>query len=120
MDVAEFNAAWLKAWSEKDVEALVTRYYAPGVTYKDAQTAAGIEGSEALRAYLTRLFGAMPPTEYVPDEVWPLAGGTGFCGRWIGTMRLPDGATRRFRGFDLCLVSDGRITHNEVYTHDLA
>jgi hypothetical protein len=61
----------------------------------------------------------MPPTRYDPAEVWPLEGGAGFCGRWIATMDLPHGNVRRFRGFDLCLVRDGKIFHNEVYTHDL-
>ena len=34
-------------------------------------------------------------------------------------MDLPNGNVRRFRGFDLCLVRDGKIVLNEVYTHDL-
>jgi hypothetical protein len=119
MDYAVFNAAWLDAWSAKDVDALVDRYYSADVVYRDAQTATGLTGSAELRAYLAGLFAAMPPTRYVPDETWELADRAGFCGRWIATMELPGGGVRRFRGFDLCLVSDGKIRLNEVYTHDL-
>jgi ketosteroid isomerase-like protein len=118
MDLVKYNAEWLKAWSDKDVDRLLT-FYADDVVYKDAQTAQGLRGQAALRAYLTGLFAAMPPTRYDPEEVWPHADGGGYSGRWLGTMELGDGKVRQFRGFDLCLVTDGRITLNEVYTHDL-
>jgi hypothetical protein len=116
MDVEAFNAAWLEAWSNKDVATLLTQYH-PEVTYKDAQTVAGITGQEALGTYLTGLFAAMPPTRYTPDQVWPIEGG--FCGRWYAEIELADGSKRKMRGFDLCLLRDGRIVHNEVYTHQL-
>ena len=119
MDYVEYNRAWLQAWSDKDADALVEHYYSPEVVYKDAQTVNGARGTEELRAYLKGLFAIMPSTRYDPDEVWPLADGRGYCGRWIATMDLPDGKTRRFRGFDLCLIEGDRITLNEVYTHDL-
>ena len=119
MDYVAYNAAWLKAWSDKDVDTLVEKYYAPDVLYKDAQPAKGCNGSAELRAYLTGLFNAMPPTRYDPDETWVLADGRGYCGRWIGTMELPEGKQRRFRGFDLVIMEGDRIVLNEVYTHDL-
>ncbi|MFN0096687.1 MAG: nuclear transport factor 2 family protein [Dehalococcoidia bacterium] len=119
MDLHDYNARWLKAWSTKDVDGLMT-FYSDDVLYKDPQTAAGLLGGAALRAYLTGLFQATPPIEYVPDEVWPLAGGGGYAGRWIATMDLGEGKRKRFRGFDLVLMDGDRITLNEVYTHDLA
>lgn len=119
MDMEKYNAAWLKAWSDKDVDALVDRYYAPDVVYKDSQTAAGLHGSAALRQYLAGLFAAMPPTRYDPEETWPHADGKGYSGRWIATMDLPDGSKRHMRGFDLVILDGDRITLNEVYTHQL-
>lgn len=119
MDFAKYNADWLQAWSDKDVDTLVDRFYASNVVYKDTQTAKGLNGSAELRAYLTGLFAAMPPTRYDSDEIWPHADGKGYAGRWIGTMELPGGAKRRFRGFDLVILEGDRITRNEVYTHDL-
>ncbi|MBI2765699.1 MAG: nuclear transport factor 2 family protein [Chloroflexi bacterium] len=116
MDIAKYNAAWLQAWTDKDVAGLLT-YYHPQVVYKDAQTAAGITGHEALAAYLTGLFAALPPTRYDPDQVWPIEGG--YCGRWIATMELGEGKARHIRGFDLVLMDGDQITLNEVYTHEL-
>ena len=115
MDIEDFNARWLAAWTAKDVEALVG-FYAPGCTYKDPQTAAGIVGHDALRAYLTGLFAAMPPTIYTPEETWAIDGG--FCGRWYAAMG-PDGAAGRLRGFDLVILKGDRIALNEVYVHQM-
>ena len=116
MDIEAYNAAWLQAWTDKDTEKLLT-FYGPDVIYKDNQTAAGIHGHAALRAYLDGLFAATPPMRYDPDEVWVIEGG--FCGRWLCTMAMPDGSTRRLRGFDLVLLEGNQITLNEVYTHNL-
>lgn len=112
-DIAQFNAAWLKAWSDKDVARLV-RFYAEDCVYKDPQTAAGLAGRAALEQYLTGLFAATPPMVYTPDEVWPIPGG--FCGRWYCDIA---GAQARLRGFDLVILKGEEIALNEVYTHQL-
>ena len=117
MDVGSFNRAWLLAWTNKDVPALL-EFYHPETRYFDAQCPGGIAGHEALRAYLTGLFAATPPMTYEADDVWAIA--DGFCGRWICTMVLPDGSKRFMRGFDLVELRDDRIILNEVYTHALA
>ncbi|MFC3068524.1 YybH family protein [Phenylobacterium soli] len=112
LDLEAYNARWLKAWTDKDVEALVG-FYAPACVYKDPQTAGGLQGREALRAYLTGLFAATPAMTYTPDEVWPIAGG--YCGRWYCDIE----GGQRMRGFDLVLLDGELITLNEVYVHPL-
>ena len=113
--IERFNADWLDAWTAKDVERLLD-FYTDDVVYKDPQTAAGVVGRDALRAYLTQLFGATPPMRYVADETWPIPGG--YCGRWICTMG-ENGEVGRIRGFDLCILRGERIALNEVYVHQL-
>jgi hypothetical protein len=110
-----FNADWLDAWSRKDVERLVA-FYAPDTVYKDPQTAGGLHGQDALRTYLTGLFGATPPMVYKPDETWPIPGG--FCGRWYCHIG-EGGKDGLMRGFDLVIIEDGLIKHNEVYVHQI-
>ncbi len=112
-DIAQFNADWLAAWSEKNVEKLLS-FYAPDTVYKDAQTAAGLTGHSELRPYLTGLFASTPKMIYTPDETWPIQGG--FCGRWYCAIG-ETGTDAAMRGFDLCLVSNGKIALNEVYVH---
>lgn len=116
MDIIDFNARWLKAWSDKDVEHLLT-FYAPDCRYMDQQVPTGITGHEALRAYLTGLFAATPPMSYNPDETW--ATQSGFCGRWLCVMGDDPKAAPAMRGFDLVVLKDGVISLNEVYTHML-
>lgn len=112
-DVARYNAQWLAAWTAKDVDALLT-FYAEDCVYHDPQTAAGVRGHAALRAYLEGLFAATPAMTYTPDEVWPTH--DGFCGRWY--CDIAGGG--RLRGFDLVVLDGDRIALNEVYVHDLA
>lgn len=112
VDIADFNARWLKAWSDKDVD-LLCGFYAHDCVYKDPQTAQGLSGNAALRAYLTGLFGATPAMTYTPDETWPIPGG--FCGRWY--CDIAGGG--RMRGFDLVILDGDKIVLNEVYVHQL-
>lgn len=118
MNLAEmeaFNADWLAAWTAKDVPRLVA-FYSKDCVYKDPQTAAGLTGREALRAYLEGLFAATPPMTYTPDEVWAIEGG--FCGRWYCDIG-EGGSGGRLRGFDLVRLRGREIVHNEVYVHQL-
>ncbi len=114
-EVTRFNADWLRAWSDKDVDRLAA-FYAADCVYKDPQTAAGLTGREALRGYLTGLFAATPPMTYTPDEVWPTP--DGFCGRWYCKMGA-DAAAAQLRGFDLVVLRGREIVLNEVYVHQL-
>jgi hypothetical protein len=117
MDIAAFNARWLKAWSDKDVEHLL-EFYSADCSYTDQQVPMGLIGRDALRGYLTGLFAATPPMRYDPDEVWPTP--TGFCGRWMCVIGDDPKAAPALRGFDLVVLKDGLIALNEVYTHVLA
>ncbi len=115
LDIARLNADWLAAWSAKDVDKLLG-FYALDTVYKDNNTAGGITGHIQLRPYLEGLFASTPKMIYTPDEVWPIDGG--FCGRWYCAIG-EGGQDGRMRGFDLCLIRDGKITLNEVYVHML-
>ena len=115
MDIADFNARWLQAWTDKDVDRLVA-FYADDCVYKDPQTAAGLTGNSALRQYLRGLFASTPPMTYTPDETWPIPGG--FCGRWYCEFEH-EGTKGRLRGFDLVILEGDRIAVNEVYVHQM-
>lgn len=117
LDLNDFNARWLKAWTDKDVPALL-RFYSADTVYRDPQTAEGLTGREALGAYLTGLFAATPPMRYDPHETWPTP--NGYCGRWYCTITPPDGPASYMRGFDLVVLRGNEIVLNEVYVHPLA
>lgn len=115
LDLEKLNADWLAAWTAKDVPRLLA-FYTEDCLYKDPQTAGGITGHAALRAYLTGLFAATPPMTYTPEEIWPTH--NGFCGRWYCAIG-DHGAGGRLRGFDLVVLKAGKIALNEVYVHQL-
>lgn len=115
MDHEGFNARWLKAWSDKDVERLLG-FYADDTRYFDPQTAGGLTGHAELGPYLTQLFASTPPMEYRPDAVWATA--DGFCGRWF--CHVEGAAEPALRGFDLVVMRGDRIALNEVYVHQFA
>lgn len=115
INIETLNADWLKAWSDKDVDRLLS-FYSPDTVYKDAQTAAGLNGHAELGAYLNQLFSSTPPMIYTPDETWAIE--SGFCGRWYCAIG-ETGTDGSMRGFDLVILKDGLITHNEVYVHIL-
>ncbi len=115
MNVTElkaFNAAWLQAWTDKDIPRIAAMY-APDCQFMDAGTAQGLQGQAALVGYLEKMFPAMPDWTYSADELWPIAGG--FCARWFCTFA----SGRRLRGFDFVQLQDGKIARNEVYTHEI-
>ena len=116
LDLADFNARWLKAWSDKDVERLLA-FYAEDCRYFDPSVPQGLTGHEALRQYLTTLFASLPATDYRPEEIWPTA--EGFCGRWYCVVGDDPAAPPMMRGFDLVILKGDRIALNEVYVHML-
>ncbi|GBH32961.1 nuclear transport factor 2 family protein [Sphingobium xenophagum] len=116
IDIAAFNRAWLEAWTVKSVDRILA-FYHPDIAYYDDAAPGSVHGHEALRALLDQVFAATPGWVMHPDAVWPIEGG--FCGRWY--MDLGEGPEAvRLRGFDHCLLRDGLIVHNEVYTHRIA
>ncbi|MCX8499927.1 MAG: nuclear transport factor 2 family protein [Caulobacteraceae bacterium] len=116
LDLEDFNRRWLQAWTDKDVPRLLG-FYSSDTIYADPQTAAGIQGHEALGAYLTGLFGATPPMTYEPHELW--ATHNGYCGRWFCTISPPGGPVSYLRGFDLVVLEGDKIVRNEVFVHPL-
>ena len=112
-ELEQLNADWLAAWTAQDADR-VASFYADDCRYFDAQLSEGLEGRDALRTRLAKLFELAPRMEYEPDRVWAVDGG--FCSRWLCTIRAGD-VEQKLRGFGLVLVRDGVIVHNEVYTH---
>jgi hypothetical protein len=115
-DFERHNADWLRAWTNKNVEQLIS-FYSSDCIYMDPQTTGGIVGHSALRRYLTDLFSATPPMRYIPDEIWQTH--NGYCGRWYCIVGEA-GDRGKLRGFDLVVLRDSKIILNEVYVHQLA
>lgn len=106
--------AFLAAWNSQDVERVVATYTGD-VRYQDPNTRGTVEGADALRRYLTKLFASWTMT-WTLREAHLHDGGHGCAVLWHATFRKPgDPTVVEADGMDHVEVRDGRIARNEVY-----
>jgi ketosteroid isomerase-like protein len=104
----------LKSWNTQEVDRVVD-CYTPDVRYRDPNTRGFVEGSAALRRYLTKLFDRWQ-MHWTLREVYPLCDTEGAAVLWRATLR-PAGhdAKVEIDGMDLALVDGDRLSRNDVY-----
>ena len=103
---------FLAAWTSQDVDAVLATY-TEDLVYRDPNTRGEIRGANAMRRYLTRLFGAWEMT-WSLREAHVSAEGTGAV-LWHATFRpRGGGAPVEADGMDLVQVRGGRVARNEV------
>lgn len=105
----------LDAWNSQDVETVVD-CYTEDVRYLDPNTRGYVEGRDALRSYLTKLFGAWE-MRWSLREAFPLSEADGAAVLWSARLRRAgEEADVEVEGMDLALVAPGdRLSRNEVY-----
>lgn len=110
-----FAAEFLGAWNTQDVEKVVA-CYSPDLLYRDPNTRGVVEGADALRHYLGRLFERWTMTWHL-RELFPLDG-DGAAVLWRAGLR-PAGAEGtppvEIDGMDLVILEGDLIRRNEVY-----
>lgn len=105
---------FLAAWNAQDVEA-VAACYTEDVHYVDPNTRGAVEGQDALRRYLKKLFASWTMA-WAEREGFTLKSADGAAFLWHATFRRPGGDTVvEADGMDLVILRDGRIARNEVY-----
>lgn len=105
---------FLAAWSSQDVERVLD-CYTDDVRYHDPNTRGDVAGRDAMRRYLTRLFGAWTMT-WKAREVFDLADEEGVAFLWRATFRRAgEDAVIEIDGMDLALLRGDRVARNEVY-----
>ncbi|OGO47706.1 MAG: hypothetical protein A2W34_07170 [Chloroflexi bacterium RBG_16_64_32] len=104
----------LTAWNSQDVDKVVSCYTADCV-YWDPNTRGAVEGHEALRRYLTRLFERWT-MHWSLREYFPFTDGDGGAFLWHAQLTPASGGkTAEIDGMDLAVIRDGRLSRNEVY-----
>jgi limonene-1,2-epoxide hydrolase len=104
----------LAAWNTQDVDAVVD-CYTPDCIYIDPNTRGPVEGSDALRRYLSELF-ARWQMHWSLREAFPLRGAEGAAALWKASLRPVDGERGvEVEGMDLAIVEGDRLSRNEVY-----
>ena len=109
----------LSAWNEQDVEGVLA-CYTEDCVYLDPNTRGPVVGHDALRRYLTRLFGQWK-MHWSAREFFPLADDEGTAFLWHATLTpVGGGPTAAVDGMDLAVVRGGSLSRNEVYFDRMA
>lgn len=113
-DLEQVIARFLDAWNSQDVER-VAACYTEDVRYRDPNTRGHVEGRDAMKRYLRKLFAEWQMT-WARREVFELAGEEGVALLWHATFRRPGGAeVVEADGMDLAVLRGGLLVRNEVY-----
>lgn len=104
---------FLDAWTAQDVERVLD-CYTDDLRYRDPNTRGEIEGRDAMRRYLAKLFARWQMT-WARREVFELRGGDGVAFLWRATFRRPGGAqVITADRMDLAVLRGERLARNEV------
>jgi len=89
--------------------------YTEDLVYLDPNTRGPAVGRDAMRAYLSKLFGRWT-MHWEAGELFPLAGTDGVAIRWVGKL-TPAGESRsvELAGIDLVILEGDLVARNEVY-----
>lgn len=104
----------IAAWNTQDVDRVLA-CYTDDLVYRDPHIRGAIEGRDAMRRYLDRLFGGWNMA-WTRRGVHLFAGGDGCVVLWRARFRRAASAiTVEIGGMDLVEVRGDRICRNEVY-----
>lgn len=104
----------LAAWTLQDIEAVVA-CYSEDLIYRDPNTRGEVQGRDAMRRYLKKLFAGWQMT-WALREMFQFDGETGGAFLWHATFKKPGGEKMaEADGMDLILMEGDLIKRNEVY-----
>jgi ketosteroid isomerase-like protein len=105
---------FLEAWTSQEVERVLA-CYTEDLRYRDPNTRGHVEGREAMRRYLSKLFASWQMTWH-QRELFALGQEEGVAFLWRATFRRPGGAqVIEADGMDLAILRGDRLLRNEVY-----
>lgn len=105
---------FLSAWNTQDVENVVA-CYTDDVVYRDPNTRGQVQGADAMRHYLRKLFAAWQ-MHWTFREAHAFGERNGAAVLWHASFRKPgQEQTVEADGMDLVLLRGDRIERNEVY-----
>lgn len=102
------------AWNRQDVEAVLDRY-TEDTLYSDPNTRGMVEGREALRRYLTKLFSQWQMS-WATRDYYLFGEDDGIAVLWRATLQRKDSDRKiEVDGMDLVLMKGDKVRRNEVY-----
>jgi len=113
-EVVKLAERFLSAWNRQDVDSVIS-CYTEDCIYQDPNTRGPIEGHDAFRKYLSRLFQEWN-MHWSLREFFLFADGNGGAFLWQAQLTPASGGkTVEINGMDLVVVRGERMCRNEVY-----
>ena len=104
---------FLGAWNTQEVDRVLV-CYTPDLEYRDPNTRGAVHGTDAMRRYLSKLFGRWQMC-WSLREAYLFDGGRGCNVLWHATFHRPDSDTTvEIDGMDFVEMRGDRIARNEV------
>jgi uncharacterized protein (TIGR02246 family) len=117
--VKRLAEATLSAWNKQDVEGVVS-CYTEDCVYLDPNTRGPVEGREAFRRYLSRLFQRWK-MHWSLREFYLFEDGSGGAFLWHAQLTPASGGkTAEIDGMDLVMLRGEKLSRNEVYFDRMA
>jgi ketosteroid isomerase-like protein len=114
VELKEIEGPLVAAWNAQDVEAVIA-CYTDDLTYIDPNTRGAVEGADAMRRYLTKLFDRWQ-MHWEVKQLFALSDLDGSTALWRASLTArPTGKTVEVDGMDLVLIEEDRVKRNEVY-----
>jgi uncharacterized protein (TIGR02246 family) len=113
--IDRLTTRFLDAWNSQDVDRVLD-CYTEDVLYRDPNTRGHVEGRDALRSYLSKLFASWTMT-WSRREVFALSpADEGVVFLWRATLAKPgDDRIVEVDGMDLVILRGELLARNEVY-----
>ncbi len=118
MDTLADMQAFLDCFNRHDVEGIVDYFAGDGVfdtTSGTGPSGVRVEGREAVAAYFSNMFQAIPDIHFGEDAHWLSADGSRGTSEWTLTGTNPDGSRLHVRGCDLFRLRQGQIVLKDSY-----
>jgi ketosteroid isomerase-like protein len=110
----ELSKGLLNAWNSQDVDRVLA-CYTEDVVYVDPNTRGEVEGAEAMRKYLGKLFTGWKMTWQL-KEAYLFEDHSGCAAMWHASLGPADGGQAvELDGMDLVLMEGDLVKRNEVY-----
>jgi uncharacterized protein (TIGR02246 family) len=112
-ETRELIARYDEAWNDHDLET-IHALHAPDVVFHNHTSDESVEGADAVRAHIARIFDRWPNLRFSGRRQYVHAD---FCAsEWTASATAEDGRRLEWDGVDLFPVVNGKIARKDIYS----
>jgi steroid delta-isomerase-like uncharacterized protein len=112
-EVERLIARYNEAWNAQDLDTIAS-LHSPDVVFHNHTAGERVEGAEAVRAHIGRIFERWPDLRFRSRRLY--AAEDFAVSEWTATATRPDGTRIEWDGVDVFPIRDGLIARKDVYS----